>query len=121
MASNSSIEETQLKETHGVVTRVHEMKVDGHHLVERKQQTTLDPKASDDIPKMTIFIHIRSIDDRSYTVQETLKEGEDVPERVIETEMIMDDEEVQKFEDDWKNLWHPQVDMCAEDLHDFKS
>ena len=54
----------QILETHGVTTLVHEMKVNGYHLVERKQQTNVDPKAPDNTPKMTIIIHSRSIDDR---------------------------------------------------------
>jgi hypothetical protein len=66
-------------ETHGVTTLVHELKVDGYHLVERKQKTNVDPKASDDTPKTTIIIHSRSIDDRCYDVQETLTEGMDEP------------------------------------------
>ena len=60
--------QAQILETHGVSTLVHEMKVDGYHLVERKQQTNVDPKASDNTPKMTIIIHSRSIDDRCYDV-----------------------------------------------------
>ena len=104
------LEETQtaqILETHGVTTLVHEMKVDGHHLVERKQKTNVDPKASDDAPKMIIIIHSRSIDDRCYDVQETLTEGMDEPDRVIETGMTQ--EEVEKFEEDWTNLWNPQA------------
>ena len=104
------LEETpipQILETHGVTTLVHEMKVDGHHLVERKQKTNVDPIASDDAPKMTIIIHSRSIDDRCYDVQETLTEGMDEPDQVIETKMTQ--EEVERFEEDWTNLWNPQA------------
>ena len=82
------------------------MKVNGHHLVERKQKTNVDPKTSDNAPKMTIIMHSRSIDDRCYDVQETRTEGTDEPERVIETEMTP--EEVERFEEDWSNLWNPQ-------------
>ena len=102
------LEETQtaqILETHGVTTLVHEMKVDGYHLVERKQKTNVDP--SDKTPKMTISIHSRSIDDRCYDVQETLTEGMDEPDRVIETQMTQ--EEVEKFEEDWSILWNPQA------------
>ena len=97
----------QILETHGVTTLVHEMKVNGYHLVERKQKTNVDPKAPDNTPKMTIIIHSRSIDDRCYDVQETLTEGMDEPDRVIETEMTQ--EEVERFEEDWSNLWNPQA------------
>ena len=103
MASASA----QILETHGITTVVHEMKVNGYHLVERKQKTNVDPKASDNTPKMTISIHSRSIDDRFYDVQETLTEGMDEPDRVIETEMTQ--EEVETFEEDWSKLWNPQA------------
>jgi hypothetical protein len=103
----------QILETHCLTTLVHEMKVDGYHLVERKQKTNFNPKASDDTPKMTIIIHSRSIDDRCYDVQETLAEGMDEPERVIKTEMTQ--EEVERFEEDWSNLWNPQAK--ADSLH----
>ena len=95
----------QILETHGVTTLVHEMKVGGYHLVERKQKTNVDP--SDNTLKMTIIIHSRSIDDRCYDVQETLTEGMDERDRVIETQMTQ--EEVEKFEEDWSNLWNPQA------------
>ena len=106
MASASA----QILETHGIsgiTTLVHEMKVNGYHLVERKQKTNVDPKASDNTPKMTISVHSRSIDDRFYDVQETLTEGMDEPDRVIETEMTQ--EEVETFEEDWSKLWNPQA------------
>ena len=105
--------QAQILETHGVSTLVHEMKVDGYHLVERKQKTNVNSEASDDKPKMTIIIHSRSIDDRCYDVQETLTEGMDEPERVIKTEMT--EEEVERFEEDWNNLWNPQAK--ADSLH----
>ena len=106
MASTSN-EESKIFEHHGVTTMVHEMKVDRYHLVEMKQKSTVDPKASEDAPKVTTFIHTRSIDDRSYAVQETLSEGEEVPERTVETQMTQ--EEVEKFEEDWSNLWNSQA------------
>ena len=95
----------QILETHGITTLVHEMKVDGYHLVERKQKTNVDPKAPDNTPKMTIINHSRSIDDRCYDVQKTLTEGMAELDQVIKTEMTQ--EEVEKFEEDWRNLWNP--------------
>ena len=62
MASASA----QILETHGITTVVHEMKVNGYHLVERKQKTNVDPKASDNPPKMTISVHSRSIDEEDW-------------------------------------------------------
>ena len=106
-ARSEDVPEAQILETHGVTTVVHEMKVNGHHLVERKQKTNVNPEASEDKPKMTIITHSRSIDNRCYEVQETLTEGMDEPDRVIATEMTQ--EEVEKFEEDWSTLWNPQA------------
>ena len=95
-----------------VATLVHEMKVLGHHLVERKEKTNVNPvvRYFDYTPGMTKYIHSRSIDDRCYEVHETLTEGrifpDDKPDRVIVTEMTQ--EEVKKFEEDWSTLWKPQ-------------
>ena len=76
-SDTESDQEGKVLETHAVTTTVHEMKVNGYHLVEKKQETLVDPKASDSIPKMTILIHSRSIstddpsiDDRCYVVQD---------------------------------------------------
>ena len=99
-------------ENHVITTRVHEMKVNGHHLVDKIQETTINPKATDGSPrsKMTIMIHSRSIDDRSYAVQWNLTEGEyedRIQSRMVETEMTQ--EEVQRFEEDWCSLWNPMA------------
>ena len=106
MASASN-GEGQILENHVVTTTVHEtLKVNGYHLVDKKQQTLVDPKASDNSPKMTIIIHSRSIDDRSYAVQWYHTEGND-EDRIVETEMTQ--EEVQWFEEDWCSLWNPMA------------
>ena len=106
-ARPEDVPEAQILETYGITTVVHEMKVIGYHLVERKQKSNVNPEASDNTPKMIIIIHSRSIDNRYYEIQETLTEGMDEPDRVIETQMTQ--EEVEKFEEDWSNLWNPQA------------
>ena len=73
-----------------------EMKGNGYHLIERREETLVD--------HMTIVIHSRSIDDRSYAVQWYHTEGND-EDRKVETEMTQ--EEVQRFEEDWCTLWKP--------------
>lgn len=91
-------------------TSVHEMKVDGHHLVEKKQKKIVfDPEGYDcehrghrDIK----LIHSRSIDDRSCDFFENLTNCKECMDRKVETEMTPD--ELQKFEEDWSNLWKPQ-------------
>ena len=118
-------------ENHGIKTVVHEMKVNGHHLVERKtmeRKQKNNANASDPTTRMTIITHSRSIDDRSYsyTVHGRFTEDERHAEkfsksenffqkifkkikkifRVVETQMTQ--EEVEKFMEDWSNLWKPQ-------------
>ena len=56
MASTSN-EESKIFEHHGVTTMVHEMKVDHYHLLEMKQKSTVDPKASEDIYAQADHIH----------------------------------------------------------------
>ena len=86
-----------------------EMKVNGYHLIERIEETVVD--------HMTIVIHSRSIDDRSYAVTKTLTEDKDVVKVVTETRMTQEHhaklrcflcKEVKQFEEDWSNLWNPQ-------------
>ena len=85
-----------------------EMKVNGHQLIERREETLVD--------HMTIVIHSRSIDDRSYAVTKTLTEDKDVVKVVTETRMTQEHhaklrcflcKEVKQFEEDWSNLWNP--------------
>ena len=113
LSDTESDQEEKILETHAITTTVHEMKVKGYHLVEKKQEILVDPKATDSTPKMTMMIHSRSIasadpciDDRSYVVQENLTEGKDCLDRIVETEMTP--EEAQRFEEDWSKLWKPQ-------------
>ena len=106
-------------ETHAITTTVHEMKVKGFHLVEKKQETLVDPKASDGAPKMTILIHSRSIstddpsiDDRCYVVQENITEGEVIRTEILDQdETAMTPEELKKFEEDWSKLWKPRAKL----------
>ena len=106
-------------ETHGITTTIHEIKVNGYHLVEQKQEILVDTKASDYTPEMTILIHSRSIfsddpsiDDRCYVVQENITENEVIRTEgkkcLDQNETEMTPEEVQKFEEDWCTLWKPQ-------------
>ena len=118
-SDTESDQEGKVLETHAITTTVHEMKVKGYHLVEKKQETLVDPRASDGAPKMTILIHSRSIstddpsiDDRCYVVQDNITEGEVIrtegKKYLDKNEAEMTPEEVQKFEEDWGNLWKPQ-------------
>ena len=118
-SDTESDQEGKNLETHGITFMVHEIKVNGYHLVEQKQEILVDTKASDYTPEMTILIHSRSIlsddpsiDDRCYVVQENITEYEVIRtegKKVLDqNETEMTPEEVQKFEEDWCNLWKPQ-------------
>ena len=118
-SDTESDQEGKVLETHGITTTVHEIKVNGYHLMEQKQEILVDPKASDSTPKMTILTHSRSIlsddpsiDDRCYVVQENITEYEVIRTEgkkfMDRNETEMTPEEVQKFEEDWCNLWKPQ-------------
>ena len=107
MASRSNGEAKNLgKSWNKPWTMVHGMKVNGYQLLERKQNFLVDPRASEDSPKMNMFVHFRSIDARNYSVIETLNEDEEVLNQVIETHM--NQQEVENFEEDWSNLWNPE-------------
>ena len=119
LSDTESDQEGKVLETHGITTTVHEIKVNGYHLVEQKQEILVDPKASDSTTKMTILTHSRSIlsddpsiDDRCYVVQENITENEVIRTEgkmyLDQNETEMTPEEVQKFEEDWCNLWKPQ-------------
>ena len=100
MARNEKVE---INMENGITTMIHEMKMDGHHLVERKRRSSMDIVGT---PKITVLIHSRFIDDRSYIVTETCIEVNDgIP--YVTTQMTQ--EEVQKFEEDWINLWKPEI------------
>ena len=118
-SDTESDQEGKVLETHGITTTIHEIKVNGYHLVEQKQEILVDPKASDSTPEITILIHSRSIlsddpsiDDRCYVVQEKITENEVIrtegKKYLDKNETEMTPEEVQRFEEDWRNLWKPQ-------------
>ena len=106
MATNEKVE---INMENGIKTMVHEMKMNGYHLVDRKQRTSMDIVGTF---KMTILTHSRFVDDRSYTVHETLTGGNDEPDRVKDRVVMtqMTQEEVERFEEDWINLWKPEMD-----------
>ena len=107
MASTSKEETKNLgKSWNKTWTMVHGMKVNGYHLLERRQNSLVDPRVLKDSPKLTIFVHFRSIDARTYSVIETLNEDGEILNQVIETHM--NQQEVENFEEDWSNLWNPE-------------
>ena len=121
-SDTESDQEGKVLETHGITTTIHEIKVNGYHLVEQKQEILVDTKASDYTPEMTILIHSRSIstgdpsiDDRCYVVQENITEGEVIrtegKKYLDQNETEMTQEELQKFEEDWSKLWKPRAQL----------
>ena len=124
-SDTESDQEGKILETHVITTTVHKMKVNpSYDFVEKKQETLVDPKASDSTPKMTILIHSRSIStddpsaDRCYVVQENITDGvvirTESKKYLDQNETEMTPEEVQRFEEDWCNLWKPQARQYPE-------
>ena len=101
MARNEKVE---INMENGITTMIHELKMDGHHLVERKRRSSMDIVGT---PKITILIQSLFIDDRSYIVSDTHTEGNVEPIRVVTTQLTQ--EEVEKFKEDWINLWKPEI------------
>ena len=89
-----------------------------YELEEKKEKTIANPMSSD---KRTTLIHKRSIkvphylapvlSVRSCGVHETFTEGEAALDRVVyfSGNRPMTQEEVEKFEQDWSNLWNPEA------------
>ena len=102
-------------ENHHVVTMTHELRIDGHHLIEKKQKTLFHTNdRTNETDKTLVLVHLRSIDDKSYKVTETNYCG--IPESQVETDMAED--EVKKFEEDWTSLWNPDITKTEiEKLH----
>ena len=93
-----------LIENHHVFTTTHELLVDGHHLIEKKQKNLIHTVGND---KTLVLIHIRSIDEKSYKVTEINNGDNAAPETQVETDMAED--EVKKFEEDWSSFWNPDI------------
>ena len=100
-----------LMEKQIVETTEQELRVDGHHLIDKKQKSFIDANALGNFYEAGMFfetmvvVHIRTIDDKSYKVTEI--NGYEVLERQVETDMTED--EVKQFEEDWTNLWNRRL------------
>ena len=104
-----------LMEKQIVETTEQELRVDGHHLIDKKQKSFIDANALGNFYEAGMFfetmvvVHIRTIDDKSYKVTEI--NGHEAVERQVETlerqvETDMTEDEVKQFEEDWTNLWN---------------
>ena len=100
-----------LMEKQIVETTEQELRVDGHHLIDKKQKSFIDANALGNFYEAGMFfetmvvVHIRTIDEKSYKVTEI--NGYEVLERQVETDMTED--EVKQFEEDWTNMWNPDI------------
>ena len=90
------------------VSTEHELRVYGHrrhHLKEKKEKIL--------VRGYSVLVHTRSIDEKSYKVTEIEFEevcdcsDDDGLERRVESDMTED--EVKQFEEDWTNLWNPDI------------
>ena len=96
-----------LIENDHVVTMEHELWVDGHHLMEKKEKSLIDVNG-----KTLVFVHIRSIDEKSYKVTE-IKNG------VFGSDICCCCIFSKKFEEDWTNLWNPDIPPPKRRLRNF--
>ena len=119
----------EINENHKIVTVEHELHYEGHFLCERKQMIIEHsdndgelalinnfccdgPENSNNERRITL-VHLRQIDEKCYKVTEDFLKGhecqteEEYSSRKVNTEMT--DEEVKKFEEDWKNFWDPEI------------
>ena len=103
-----------------VVTTTHELRIDSHHLMEKTQKTLNHTKGID---KTLTLVHSRSIDDKSYKVKKVqihrvdcgrLRLTWSYVSPQVETDMMED--EVKKFEEDWTNLWDPEISQVVTDM-----
>ena len=101
--------EERIIENYQVFTMEHQIRIEGHHLLEKKQKIKSGIKSDFRGDKTIISIHIRSIDDKYIKVKE-IKHGEsDIPERKVEMEPEMSEDEVKEFVEQWSRLWTPSL------------
>ena len=93
-------------------TMTHELRIDGHHLIEKTQNPLTHIDGIDG--KTLIVVTSRSINDKSLKITLILvfsimfsPGGPWEPQPQVETDMTED--EVKKFEEDWTNLWDPRI------------
>jgi hypothetical protein len=91
-------------------TVTQKLRAKGKELSEKVQSKRfLKPKGRRGKAKDLLFeenVHVRTIDDRSVEVSERIEEGN----RTETTKCRgFDEQELDKFEDEWSELWKPQV------------
>ena len=108
-----------LMEKQIVETTEQELRVDGHHLIDKKQKSFIDANAMGTqifrrecfsdlmLFETMVVVHIRTIDEKSYKVTEINNGEDEALERQVESDMTED--EVKQFEEDWTNLWNRKL------------
>ena len=84
-------------------TIAQDLRVDGHHLIERKTKISWKVNGKYGHIKDFVLVYTRIIDGRSYKVTEIQRHKHQ--QSKVETFMTKD--EVKKFEEDWFNMWNP--------------
>ena len=84
-------------------TIAHDLRVDGHHLIERKTKVSWKVNGKYGHVKDFVLVYTRIIDGRSYKVTEIHRQEH----RQSKVETFMTKNEVMKFEEDWSNMWNP--------------
>lgn len=112
---NEDTEISTISENNKFVTLEHTLSVQGNFLSEKKDMILVEPIDSTEDTNRLTLIHLRQINDKFYKVTEDFLNGHEVERgqgpiqngRIVDT--TMSDEEIQQFEEDWKNLWKPQI------------
>ena len=96
-------------ESHQIITKKYEMKIDGHLLFDQIQKVKVIPKKIPDDYKFTILHHTRGIDGKTLKVTKIYMPDErsDLISRKIDTNMTQ--EELKQFQTDWTRLWRPKI------------
>jgi len=100
-------------EKHKAHVMDHNLVVSGVNVSERKERTLVTVedikgnKIAEGNPIKTIIVHTRSIGERKYAMKET----KDINGKVTDSKVVteMSDEDIKKFEEDWKDYWIPTI------------
>ena len=123
----SSTEDNQIQRRVGYVSNIpfqihwpvlldHKMIIEGIQYHEKKELQLFDNEDGVEISNLS---HMRSIGDRTYTVNQKIVDGAcgEVKDETIETTLAED--EVDAFKKNWEDNWHPMIGERLKKLDDF--
>ena len=87
---------------HHSVTTEHELMVDGKTFKEVREMVKISEESK---PEKSTLVHMRSIEDRYYTVHQTMNNGQ-VEDEKIETN-LEEENGINLFKEEWEAVWNP--------------